>query len=37
MMNWKGLEGSGRGLILRYYPEICLEVLTKTTKNLKPV
>jgi hypothetical protein len=28
----KGLEGSDRGLILRYYPGICLEGLRKNTK-----
>jgi hypothetical protein len=27
------LKESGRGLILRYYPGICLERLLKTTKN----
>jgi len=27
----KNLEGSGRGLILRYYPDIRLERLRKTT------
>jgi hypothetical protein len=30
----KDVERSGRGLILRYYPEICLERLRKTTKTL---
>jgi hypothetical protein len=30
---WKDLVGSGRGLILRYYPGIHLEGLRKTTKN----
>jgi hypothetical protein len=30
------LEGSGRGLILRCYPSICLERLRKVMKNLKP-
>jgi hypothetical protein len=34
MMNWKGLEGSCRGLILRKYFSIRLEVLRKITKNL---
>jgi hypothetical protein len=29
----KDLQGSGRGLILRYYPGTCLEVLRKTTKT----
>jgi hypothetical protein len=28
------LVGSGRGLILRYYPGIRMEGLRKTTKNL---
>jgi hypothetical protein len=28
------LEGCGRGLILRYYPDICLEELRQITKNL---
>jgi hypothetical protein len=28
------MEGSGRGLILRYYPGIRLEGLRKTTKKL---
>jgi hypothetical protein len=28
------MEGSGCGLILRYYPGIRLEVLRKTTKDL---
>jgi hypothetical protein len=32
MMNWKGCERSGHGLILRYC--ICLEILRKKTKNL---
>jgi hypothetical protein len=27
----KDVKGSGRGLILRYYPGICLEGLSKTT------
>jgi uncharacterized protein with HEPN domain len=31
--DWKGF-GSGRGLILRYYPGIHLEELWKTTKNI---
>jgi hypothetical protein len=30
----KDLEGSFRGIILRYYPGIGLEELRKTTKNL---
>jgi hypothetical protein len=30
----KDMEGSGRGLILRYYPCICLEGLRKATKIL---
>jgi hypothetical protein len=34
MMNWKGFKGSGRVLILIYYPGIRLEGLRKTTKNL---
>jgi hypothetical protein len=34
IMNWKDLEGSCLGLILRYYPRILLEVLRKTTKPL---
>jgi hypothetical protein len=29
----KGVEGRGRGVILRYYFGICLEGLRKTTKN----
>jgi hypothetical protein len=33
-MNWKGFGRSGLGLILRYYPGICLERLKKTTKKL---
>jgi hypothetical protein len=28
------VKGSGHGLILRYYPGICLEGLRKITKNL---
>jgi hypothetical protein len=32
MVNWKNLEGSGRGLIVRYYPSIRLEGLKKATK-----
>jgi hypothetical protein len=28
------MKGSGRGLILRYYPGICLEGLRETTENL---
>jgi hypothetical protein len=31
---WKDIQGSGRGLILRFYPSICLEGMRKTTKNL---
>jgi hypothetical protein len=27
------VEESGRGLIIRYYPDICLEGLRKTTRN----
>jgi hypothetical protein len=34
MMNWKYLVGSGRNLILRYYPGIRQEGLRKTTKPL---
>jgi hypothetical protein len=30
----KNLEGSGSGIILRYYPEICLAGLRNTTQNL---
>jgi hypothetical protein len=30
----KDLAGSGRGLILKYYPRIRLEELRKTTENL---
>jgi hypothetical protein len=30
----KNLEGSGRGLILRYHPGICLQGHRKSTKNL---
>jgi hypothetical protein len=33
VINWEDAEGSGRGLILRYYPGICLEELKKTTKT----
>jgi hypothetical protein len=33
MINWNGC-GSGRGLILRYYPGIVVESLRKITKNL---
>jgi hypothetical protein len=33
MMNWKGDE-SGRVLLLRSYPSICLDGLRKTTKKL---
>jgi hypothetical protein len=32
-MNLKDLVGSGRGQILRYYPCILLEGLSKTTKT----
>jgi hypothetical protein len=32
MINWKNLEGNGRGLILSYYPIIRLKGLRKTTK-----
>jgi hypothetical protein len=32
MMNCKGRR-SGRDLILKYYPGICLEALKKTTKK----
>jgi hypothetical protein len=28
------VEGNGRGLIVRYYPIICLEELRKAMKNL---
>jgi hypothetical protein len=31
----KDVEGSGHGLILRYYPGLCLEGLRKTTRNLR--
>jgi hypothetical protein len=31
------VEGSGRGLILRYYPRICLEGVRKATKNLNQI
>jgi hypothetical protein len=31
MMNWKDLEGSGRGIIVRFYLGIRLEGLRKTT------
>jgi hypothetical protein len=31
------MEGSGRGLILRYYPSICVEELRKTTKYLNRI
>jgi hypothetical protein len=34
MMNWNGCERKQSGLILRYYPNICLEGLRKTTKVL---
>jgi hypothetical protein len=32
MMSWQDVEGSGRGLILRFYPSIYLEGLRKATK-----
>jgi hypothetical protein len=32
-MNWKNVQGSGCGLILRYYPGICVERLRKTTED----
>jgi hypothetical protein len=32
--NGKDVVGSGRGLIIRYYPGVCLEGLKKTTKSL---
>jgi hypothetical protein len=37
MIGWisKKEEGSGQWPNLRYYPDICLEELTKTTKNLR--
>jgi hypothetical protein len=31
----KDLEGGDRGLILRYYPGICLQGLRETTKDLR--
>jgi hypothetical protein len=31
---WKDMEGSGRGIILRFYSAISLEGLGKPTKNL---
>jgi hypothetical protein len=35
MINWKGyIEGSGSGLILRCYPDIRLEGLRKTAKDV---
>jgi hypothetical protein len=34
MINGKDMEGNGRGLILRYYSDILLEGLSKTTKTL---
>jgi hypothetical protein len=34
MINCKGCERSGRGLILRYYPRIFLERPSNSTKNL---
>jgi hypothetical protein len=30
----KDLEGSGRGIVLRHYPDSLLEGLGKTTRNL---
>jgi hypothetical protein len=33
-MNWKDVKESGRGLIFRYYPNICLQELVKLIKNL---
>jgi hypothetical protein len=33
-MNGRDMEGSGRGLILILYPDICPEDLRKTTINL---
>jgi hypothetical protein len=34
MMNWKGFEGSGCGIILSYCPNIRLEGLRETKKTL---
>jgi hypothetical protein len=34
MMNWNGCGRKRCGLILRYYPGICVERLTKATKTL---
>jgi hypothetical protein len=34
MMNWRVCEESGHGPNLRYYPGLCLEVLSKNTRNL---
>jgi hypothetical protein len=34
MIKWKGLDGSCRGLILRHYSGVCLEIQRNTTKNL---
>jgi hypothetical protein len=36
VMNWKDLEESGHGLILRYYNSTHLEELRKTMKNWSP-
>jgi hypothetical protein len=33
-MNWEVADGSGRCLILRYFPRSCLEKERKTTKTL---
>jgi hypothetical protein len=33
MMNEKYVEGTGHGIILRYYSSICLEELRKATKH----
>jgi hypothetical protein len=34
LLNGKDLEGSGRGVIVRYYPSARLERLEETTKTL---
>jgi hypothetical protein len=34
MINWNDLKGNGCGLILRYYPRICLKGQRKTIKIL---
>jgi hypothetical protein len=35
MRNWIDVEGSGRDLILRYYPSICQDGLRKSHEKLQ--